>query len=122
MTAAKGYSMSSSVKQGIYAILAVVGLIATWYFNLQAMAANPDFSILTFLRDNYVNPSSASITNDIAVVCLAFFFWSFHEARRLGMRFWWAYVPMTLIIALAVSFPFFLLMRERKLEEQASTG
>ena len=110
--------MSSAAKQVIYALFAVVGLCVTWYFNLQAMEADPNFSFASFVRDNYVNPSSASIMNDIAVVCVVFFFWSFFEAKKLGMRFWWAYIPLTLVIAIAVAFPVFLLMRERALQRQ----
>jgi hypothetical protein len=107
--------MSSTSKQVFYGVLAVIGLFVTWHFNLQAMAADPDFSLVSFVKDNYVNPSSASIMNDIAVVCVAFFFWSYFEAQKLGMRFWFAYVPLTLLVALAVSLPVFLLMRERAL-------
>ena len=100
----------------------MIGLFATWYFNLQAMEANPDFSLASFIKDNYVNPSSASITNDLLVVCATFLVWSFFEARKLGMRFWWAYVPLTFIIALAVAFPLFMLMRERAVEAQLKTA
>ncbi len=107
--------MSSVQKQWFYALMAVVGLCVTWYFNLQAMSENPNFSYATFLADNYVNPSSASITNDILVVCVVFFFWCYHESKRLGMRFWWAYIPFSIIIAIAVAFPVFLLFRERAL-------
>lgn len=107
--------MNSTSKQIVYAIFAIVGICVTWYFNLQAAELNPDFSLSAFIADNYVNPSSASIMNDIAVVCVVFFFWSFFEARKLGMRFWWVYVPLTLVIAIAFAFPLFLLMRERAL-------
>ena len=110
--------MSSIKKQVVYGLMAFIGLCVTWYFNLQAMEADPNFSLLSFVKDNYVNDSSASIMNDIAVVCGVFFFWSFFEAKRLNMRFWWAYIPLTFLVALAVAFPIFLLMRERSIEQQ----
>jgi len=99
-----------------YLLLAVTGLCVTWYFNLQAMAANPDFSLVAFISDNYVNPSSASIANDILVVCVVFFIWCYHESKRLGLKFWWLYIPLSLVVAIAVAFPVFLFMRERKLQ------
>ncbi len=111
-------SFMKSGKQIFYAIMALVGVCATWYFNLQAMDLDPNFSFASFVRDNYVNPSSASIANDIAVILVVFFFWSFVEARRLGMRHCWVYVPLSILIALAFAFPLFLLMRERALERQ----
>jgi len=109
--------MNSQTKQICYAVFAVVGVCVTWYFNLQAAEQNPNFSLVTFIADNYVNPSSSSIMNDIAVVCVVFFFWSFFEARKLGMKHWWAYIPMALIIAIAFAFPLFLLMRERAISK-----
>jgi len=108
--------MTSQQRQFFYALAAVIGLCVTWYFNLQAMQADPNFSLATFLADNYVNPSSASIANDILVVCLVFFFWCYVESKRLNMRFWWIYIPLSLLVAIAVAFPTFLLMRERRLQ------
>jgi len=110
--------MSSNTKQIFYGVMAVVGICVTWYFNLQAMEADPNFSFASFLADNYVNPSSASIANDIAVVVLVFFFWSFFEARRLGMKHWWVYLPLSIGIAIAFAYPLFLLMRERAMAKQ----
>jgi hypothetical protein len=110
--------MSSNTKQIFYAIMAIVGVSATWYFNLQAMELDPNFSFTSFVRDNYVNPSSASIANDIAVILVVFFFWSFFEARRLGIKHWWVYVPLSIGIALAFAYPLFLLMRERAIAKQ----
>jgi len=110
--------MSTSAKQVFYAVMAVVGVCATWYFNLQAMELDPNFSFASFVRDNYVNPSSASIANDIAVILVVFFFWSFFEARRLSMKHWWVYIPLSIGIALAFAFPLFLLMRERAIARQ----
>ena len=107
----------SSIKQVFYAVMAIVGVCATWYFNLQAMELDPNFSFASFVHDNYVNPSSASIANDIAVILVVFFFWSFVEARRLNMKHWWVYVPLSIGIALAFAYPLFLLMRERALSK-----
>lgn len=87
----------------------------TWYFNLKLILGSDDFSIFTFISDNYVNGASASITNDILVVTLVFLFWSFFEARKLGMKNWWLYIPLTFGIAIAFSYPLFLFMRERNL-------
>jgi len=112
--------MSSKAKQIVYAILAVIGVCVTWYFNIQAGALGPDFSLASFISDNYVNPASASITNDILVVCVVFFFWSFFEARELGIKHWWIFIPATLLIAIAFAFPLFLLVRERAIQRRSN--
>lgn len=111
--------MQLSFRQGLYAALAVAGLIGTWFFNLQFMAdAGGAFSVVEFVRGGYANPAAASLTNDLLVALLAFLVWSFAEARRLGMRHWWVYVVVTFGVAFAVAFPLFLLVRERRLGAQ----
>lgn len=107
--------MRSTTKQIIYGLFALIGVCVTWYFNLQLMQSPEGLSLAAFIADNYVNAASASIANDLWVVVAVFLFWSFGEARKLGIKHWWVYIPLTFIIAIAFAFPLFLLMRERKL-------
>ncbi len=103
--------------QIFYGLCAVAGVVATGYFNLQFIGQHGGFSAWTFITENYVNHASASISNDLLVVVVAFLGWSFVEARRLNMRHWWAYVVLTFVVAIAFALPLFLLNRERKLGE-----
>ena len=106
-----------TARQTVYAALAAIGLLATWYFNLAFMAeSGGSFDVADFVAAGYANNAAASLSNDLAVATLAFLFWSFLEARRVGMRHWWAYVVLTFAVAFAVAFPLFLLMRDRRLE------
>ncbi|MGF1578633.1 MAG: DUF2834 domain-containing protein [Gemmataceae bacterium] len=107
--------MTSTVRQIIYGLIALVGMAVTWYCNLQYMAENDGFSVVEFVRAAYVNYASASIGNDVLVATVTFLFWSFLEARRLKMSNWWIYFVLTFGVAVAFSFPVFLLMRERQL-------
>ena len=106
---------SSAKMQLLYGLSAVAGVAATLYFNIQFMTENNGFSVATFISDNYVNAASASISNDLLVVVAVFFIWSFVEARRLSMRFWWCYPVLTFTVAIAFALPLFLLFRERRL-------
>ena len=108
--------MSSKSLQIVYAALAVIGLCVTWYFNLQI----EDLSLSVFIRDSYATLASTSVANDIIVVGLAFLVWSWIEAKRLQMRHWWFYAVLSLTVALALAFPLFLLMRERKISAVAA--
>lgn len=101
--------------QIVYGLLAITGLCLTWYWNLQFMRLHGGFSVTTFIGQNYLNPASASISNDLVVVAVTFLAWAFFEMRRLSMRFWWLYVLLTFGVALAFTFPLFLLMRERRI-------
>jgi len=113
--------LTTQAKQGLYALLSVIGVIATWYCNLHFIAEHGGFSLTQYLYDNYysegrINMASASISNDIIVVAMVFMFWSYQEAKTLNMKNWWLYVVLTFGVAIAFSYPLFLLMRERRLE------
>lgn len=98
----------------VYAVLAVAGAVLPWYFNLQ-LIVGPGFELRSFLAGVFANPASSSIGVDILVGATAFSVWMIREARRLGMKHWWAYIVITLFISFACACPLFLLMRERHL-------
>ena len=112
---------SSKKLQIIYGICAAAGVLFTMYFNTQFMIEHGGFSVITFIAENYVNNASASISNDILVVTVVFLIWSFIEARRLSMSYWWVYAALTFSIALAFALPLFLLYRERRIAKIAKS-
>lgn len=105
---------------GGYALLALGALYATWSNNLAFFALPDNGGLAGFIRMSYVNPAAASIANDVAFVCLAAFVFMVAEARRLGMRFVWVYLVLSLTIAISVMFPLFLLARQMKLAETSA--
>lgn len=92
-------------------VLAVIGLVGTWYFNLSSIATGRDFV------GDWVGsgPSVSSLTVDLLVVAVAGSILIVVESRRLGMRFSWVFVILSLVIAFAFAFPLFLALRERRL-------
>lgn len=105
----------------VYAGLAVIGIIGPWYYNLQFMASGANLLDATaFLAAGMENPGAASLTVDLLIGCSAFLVWLFPEAKRLGMRYAWAYLVLTFVVAFAFALPLFLCMRERRLAQQAA--
>lgn len=113
--------MQSRARQWIYGILAIAGIAATMYYNLAFIEQHGGFSVALFVSESYANAASSSITNDLTVAVFAFLVFLFVEARRLEMRFVWVYFLLTFSVAFAFSLPFFLLMRERRLNQLASS-
>ena len=107
--------MMSTQKQFMYGALSFAGLIGTWYFNLKFMQQSGGAGASRFITESYATNASSSIANDVTVGALTFLVWSYFEAKRLAMKAWWAFIPLTLLIAFAFAFPLFLLLRERKL-------
>jgi len=44
------------------------------------------------------------------------------EARRIGVRFVWAYIVFAFLIAVSVTFPLFLIAREMRMASPAPAG
>jgi hypothetical protein len=95
--------------------LALVALIGTWghnidYLHLGFLGAN-----VRFWSDTLVNPASRSITADVFALALPVFYWMIAEARRLSMRGAWLYVVGSILVAISVALPVFVLHRARVL-------
>ena len=105
--------MDITAKEAVFLLLAVVGLFATWTFNLQWMQESDSLSFIDFFRGGYVSAVTTSLTNDLTVVFAAFCVWVVGEARESGVKHGWAYIPLAAFIALAVAFPLFLFQRSR---------
>jgi len=105
--------MNTNLRSTIFLVTAIVGVMVTWYFNIQFMIETGGFSAVGFIGACYVNSASTSISNDLLVAVFTFLFWSYSEAKRLGMKNWWVYVVLTFGIAVAFAFPFFMFMREK---------
>jgi hypothetical protein len=100
-------------------LLAITGLVATWYFNTLFYLNVEDTSFSNFLALTKTTLPAKSINADISVVAATFMIWMVYESRKLKIRHWWVFIPLTFMVALAFSFPLFLFFRERKIR---STG
>lgn len=96
----------------VYLLIAIVGLVGTWYFNFEFMAQESE---LSYLEAWFVNPASSSAAVDIIVVAVMASIFIAVEGWRL--RIWWSWVliPLSFAIALAFTFPLFLALREVRL-------
>ena len=107
-----------------YAVVALAALAATWSQNLQLMAPGmgPLDPYAVFIEQAGANPAARSITVDIAFFLLAAAAFMIIEARRLGVRFVWAYILLGFFIAISVTFPLFMIAREFRLAALSDPG
>jgi hypothetical protein len=109
----------------LYALLALAALIGCWSNNLQYKRLGFFASNVHFWEETFANPASRSITVDLMFLTLAAVSWMVLEARRLRMPQVWIYVLVGILIAISVSFPAFLIHRQRALarsEGSANAG
>src|SRR5262245_56527347 len=111
-----------------YGFVALLALAGTWSQNVAYFDAKDGpaagFALATgrFWLDTLATPASTSITVDLVLLCLPLFALMVLEARRLGIRFVWLYVVFGMLIAISVTFPLFLIARERRIAERAEAA
>lgn len=94
-----------------YAAIAVIALLATWR-NAGPYGHSPAGFFIDFWRDTKANNATRFITADILMFGLAASIWMVTEARRRRIGFVWAYIIGSLLVAVSVAFPLFLIARE----------
>jgi hypothetical protein len=103
----------SPVLVGVYLVLSLVGLVATWWFNIAFFLGGGE----DYLGSWFANAASSSAAVDILVAGAAACVLIVVEGRRLAFR------PVTIAllvvlsfaVAVAFTFPLFLALRERRL-------
>jgi len=100
-----------------YAVVGVVALVLTWsqilgYLDQSFLAANA-----AFWGDALGGGNGAQnfLVIDLLFLALVASVWMVFEARRMSIPFVWAYVVGGLLVAISLTFPLFLAVRERRL-------
>ncbi len=104
-------SSATTALIALYLLLAVAGLVGTWYFNLQFTGSDGQ----GYLQAWFANPASSSAAVDVIVTALVACVFYVVEGSRLRMRWTLVLVPLTFLVALAFTFPLFLALREWRL-------
>ncbi|MDH6198646.1 putative membrane protein [Mycobacterium frederiksbergense] len=102
---------------GIYAVLALIALVATWSNNI-GFVRTESTSLIDFFRSGYANYGSSSLTNDLLLLSLAVLVFMLVEARRLDIPRVWIYVVLSAVVAVSVAVPLYLIRRQVALAAQ----
>ena len=102
----------------IFLVISIIGVSYTWFYNIQYFMTYEDASLVHFFELAQSNFAGKSFGADLTVVVLTFFVWFVPDARKLKVKAWWVIIPLTFLIAVAFSFPFYLYLRERALEKK----
>ncbi|MFK8050749.1 MAG: DUF2834 domain-containing protein [Halioglobus sp.] len=106
-----------SIPRILYLLLAIAGIVLTWYYNLQFISeSGGSFELAEFVAQGANNSAAKSLTWDLAVACIAGLCWIYFESKRLELGFFWVYIILAFGIAFAFAFPLFLFVRQGKLE------
>jgi hypothetical protein len=113
-----------TVLEGIYYVVALAALVIGWYFNFQYIdqyGANASWTNWT--EQLFVNPASASGGQDLLFANVVLFpLWTIIDGRRIGMRAFWLYFPMSIVTSYAFAVALYLALRERQVRWNALQG
>jgi len=102
----------------VYLVLAILGLVATWTFNVLAITNDS-----TWFGEWFTNGfATQSLQVDLLVVAVAVGAFLVVEGRRIGMRWAWLFLPLAAVTAAAFAIPLFLALRERRLAGAAASS
>lgn len=100
---------SNRTTRHLLLVLAIVGLLLPWRYNLLYFAGGGSVAPDVFFRDAFANALTTAITLDVYLAAVAF---SIGVAldRALGRARWWA-IPATFLLGLSFALPGYLWWR-----------
>ena len=118
--------MWSKIRLTIYGTTAIAGIIWPFYFIFQFIDlvrnGNIQGSFIdignAFFDDAWITPTSGFISADTAILLIAIFVFYAAEGKRLKLRLWGIYFPLTFMISLAFSFGTFMFIRELEINKK----
>ena len=117
--------MWSNIRLSIYGVTALAGLIWPLYFivqfGIEVQSGSVGSTVIeianTFIDGAWATPTSGFVSADTAVLLIGIFSFYTSEGKRLKMKIWGIYFPLTFLISLAFSFGAFMFMRERTINK-----
>lgn len=105
--------------QGVFLIIAVLGIIAP-YSQMPAMLADGEYSLIEHFSAVYASPETAFFGWDLAVTGIAFLAFLIIEIRKRKIPYWWIALLGTFMVGISFGLPFFLFLRSRAAESPSS--
>jgi hypothetical protein len=99
----------------IYLFLSLIGFSGGLFFIIQIGVEHQGFDLIRFLQEISLNASSRLLVFDLGITGLTFFVFMFLESLNYKIKYWWLAVIGTFLVGLCFSFPLFLYLRERAL-------
>lgn len=109
---------TSIVRKWLYLALALLGTVVPWLF-FATFFSSEDANFSLFFRSLFANGAAGGFSADVLISILVFWIWSFYDARKYKIRYWWTVIPAGFCVGLSLALPLYLFFRE---DVDASSG
>lgn len=110
------------MKKSVLLVLTAIGFIAPFILMMKVTVETGNILLWTqpaaTIAGAFGNDISASFIVDLLCVVMVFFFWTYYEAKRYGIKNIWLIWVLTLVFGMAGPFPLFLYMIQRAKERE----
>lgn len=108
----------------IYVVTAVLALVFTWWHIPEYLGSGFVEANKLFWKDALFNSHAAGrfLVADLLILAFVCSFWMLIEGRRLKIRFLYAYIVGSVVVAMSVAFPLFMAARTLKQAEDLPHG
>lgn len=105
------HTSASTVRKRLYLALALLGTVVPWLF-FATFFSNEGVNLPLFLRSLFVNGAAGGFSADILISISVFWIWSFYDAKKYNLRYWWTVLPAGFCVGLSLALPLYLFFRE----------
>ena len=117
--------MTQNIKHGLFIVLGIAALLLTWPHAFDWMRNGGNIMDPTAFFGDAIKAggTAAFLSIDMLIAWVVFMIWVVFDAKRIGMgtKWGWFFVAMS-YIGVSLTFPIYLVVRERFLDSKARTA
>jgi hypothetical protein len=117
--------MANNIKHGVFIVLGIAALFLTWPHAFEWMRNGGNIlNPFQFFGDAInAGGTAAFLSIDMAIAWLVFMIWVVFDTKRIGMGYKWGWFFVVLsYIGVSMTFPFYLVARERYLDARGKAA
>jgi hypothetical protein len=103
--------------KSFYLFAAVIGTVVPYAFFASFISTN-GLDIPLFLSSLFVNGASGGFAADLVITSVAFWAWSYFDAKKHNIQWWWI-IPANLLVGLSLALPLYLFFRQDRVTSQS---
>ncbi|QSF54810.1 DUF2834 domain-containing protein [Brevundimonas fontaquae] len=101
----------SMMLRSFYLAAAVVGTVVPWGFFASYFAVS-GIEATGIIRNLFNNGAASGFVSDVLISILVFWVWSWGDAMRNGVKYWWLVIPAGFFVGLSLAMPLYFFFRE----------